>query len=165
MGFVGALHAVKTGSIPANARILSIETSRASKEAPIGEGPVIRVGDAATVFDQELTNLVSEAAAQQGLRHQRKLMSGGSCEATAFGVYGYRATGLCLPLGNYHNMGNLDDVEAGAGRALPLMEEVSLDDFHGLVDLLLVATEAVDGNSNLRERLDAVYSESRHLLN
>jgi endoglucanase len=165
MGFVGALHAVKTGSIPANARILSIETSRASKEAPIGEGPVIRVGDAATVFDQELTNLVGEAAAQQGLRHQRKLMSGGSCEATAFGVYGYRATGLCLPLGNYHNMGNLDDVEAGAGRALPLMEEVSLDDFHGLVDLLLVATEAVDGNSNLRERLDAVYSESRHLLN
>jgi endoglucanase len=164
LGFVGALHAAKTGSIPSDARLLSIEASRASTDAPIGDGPVIRVGDAATVFDQELTNLVSRAAVKRGLRHQRRLMSGGSCEATAFGVYGYRATGLCLPLGSYHNMGNLDEVEAGTGQGRPLMEEISLEDFHGLVDLVLVAAEAVDRESDLRDRLDAVYTESRHLL-
>ncbi|MDP9145163.1 MAG: hypothetical protein M3N43_10795 [Actinomycetota bacterium] len=164
MGFVGALHAAKTGTIPSDARLLSIEASRESVVAPVGEGPVIRVGDAVTVFDQHLTNLVSHGVARRGLRHQRKLMSGGACEATAFGVYGYRATGLCLALGNYHNMGNLDEVEAGAGAARPMMEEISLADFHGLVDVLLVATLAVDEESDLPPRLDAIYDEGRYLL-
>jgi len=164
MGFVGAIHAAVTGSIPADARLLSIETSRASADAPLGDGPVIRVGDAVTVFDRDLTNRISRAAAGTGLRHQRKLMAGGACEATAFGVYGYLAAGLCLPLGNYHNMGNLDEVEAGTGEARPMLEEVSLEDFHGLVDLLLIAAEAVDSEDDLRERLDKVYSDGRHVL-
>jgi endoglucanase len=164
MGFVGALHAAKTGSIPSNARLLSIEASRASFDAPVGGGPVIRVGDAATVFDHELTNLISRSVSKAGIRHQRKLMSGGSCEATAFGAYGYRAAGLCLPLANYHNMGNLDDVESGTGVARPMMEEVSLEDFHGLVEVLLIAARAVDERSDLPDRLDAVYSEAKHLL-
>lgn len=164
MGFVGALHAARHRTIPADARILSIETSRASADAPIGHGPVIRVGDAATVFDDDLTNRISRLVAQTGLRHQRKLMSGGTCEATAFGVHGYRATGLCLPLGNYHNMGNLDEVEAGTGAARPMLEEVSLDDFHGLVELLLVAAHGVDSDWDLPQRLDRVYAEGRHLL-
>jgi putative aminopeptidase FrvX len=164
MGFVGALHAASNRTIPADARILSIETSRASADAPIGHGPVIRVGDAATVFDHDLTNRISRLVAQTGLRHQRKLMSGGTCEATAFGVHGYRATGLCLPLGNYHNMGNLDEVEAGIGPAHPMLEEVSLDDFHGLIELLLVAAHGVDGDWDLPKRLDRVYAEGRHLL-
>jgi endoglucanase len=164
MGFVGALHAAKTGTIPSGARILSIETSRSSPDAEVGAGPVIRVGDAATVFDHDLTNRVSGAVAASGIRHQRKLMAGGVCEATAFGAFGYRTTGLCLPLGNYHNMGNLDDVEAGRGKARPMLEEVSLADFHGLVDLLMVAATGVDAVWDLPRRLDELYSEGRHLL-
>ena len=164
MGFVGAIHTAVTGSIPADARLLSIEASRASVDAPLGGGPVIRVGDAVTVFDRELTNRISRAVAASGLRHQRKLMVGGACEATAFGVYGFPAAGLCLPLGNYHNMGNLDEVEAGTGEPRPMLEVVSREDFHGLVDLLLVAAEAVDDEGDLRERLDTVYSDGRHLL-
>ena len=164
MGFLGAIHAAKTGGIPAQARILSIETSRSSSDAPIGGGPVIRVGDAASVFDHDLTNRVSRAVAGSGLRHQRKLMSGGVCEATAFGAYGYQTTGLCLPLGNYHNMGDLEEVEAGRGQARPMPEEVSLADFHGLVDLLLVAAEGVGGEWDLPQRLDEMYTEGRHIL-
>ena len=164
MGFVGALHAAKTGVVPYKARILSIETSRSSPDAPVGAGPVIRVGDAATVFDHDLTNRVSRAVTTSGIRHQRKLMAGGVCEATAFGAFGHRATGLCLPLGNYHNMGNLDEVEAGRGEALPMLEEVSLADFHGLVDLLLVATTGVDADWDLPARLEVAYAEGRHLL-
>jgi endoglucanase len=91
-------------------------------------------------------------------------MAGGSCEATAFGAYGYRAAGLCLPLGNYHNMGNLDEVELGSGPAVPAMEIISLSDFHGLIDLLLIACAAVDGEDMLRVRLDDLYEGSRHLL-
>jgi len=164
MGFIGAIHAAKHRSIPLAARILSIETSRASADALLDGGPVIRVGDATTVFDRDLTNLISTAAFESGSKHQRKLMSGGSCEATSFGVYGYRAAGLCLPLGNYHNMGNLDEVETGRGAARPMMEEVSLNDFHGLVDLLLVSAQAVDAEWDLQERLDAMYNGYRHLL-
>jgi endoglucanase len=164
VGFVGALHAAKARTLPPDARLLSIEASRASTVAPVGEGPVIRVGDAVTVFDQHLTNLISQVVARLGLRHQRKLMSGGACEATAFGVHGYRATGLCLPLGNYHNMGNLDEVEAGAGEARPMMEEISLDDFHGLVEVLVTAALAIDEESDLPQRLDAIYDKGRHLL-
>jgi endoglucanase len=164
MGFVGAIHAARSGEIPAGTRILSIEASRAYAHAPVGSGPVVRVGDASSVFDRDLTNRISRAVARSGLRHQRKLMSGGSCEATAFGVYGYRAAGLCLPLGNYHNMGNLDEVEAGSGTPRTMLEEISLQDFHGLVDLLLVAAEAVDQDWDLRQRFDEIHDESGHLL-
>lgn len=164
MGLVGAIHAALTGSIPKDARLLSIETSRASADAPVGRGAVIRVGDFSSVFDAELTNRITTAVRASRLVHQRKLMAGGSCEATAFGAYGFRAAGLCLPLGNYHNMGNLDQVEQGSGSAVPMLEEVALDDFHGLVDLLLVAAAAVDDDWGLRERLDQVYADGRRLL-
>ncbi len=46
MGFVGALHAALNGSIPGGSRILSIEASRASTEAPLGAGPIVLVGEA-----------------------------------------------------------------------------------------------------------------------
>jgi endoglucanase len=164
MGFVGALHAAAHGTIPADSRVFSVETSRASSETPVGGGPVIRVGDASSVFDHGLTNLITDAARVSGIAHQRRLMAGGSCEATAFHGYGFRAAGLCLALGNYHNMGRLDEVEAGRGLATPMMEEISLDDLHSLVDLLLLAASAVDGESTLRRRLESVYAEGRHLL-
>jgi endoglucanase len=164
VGFVGAIHAAKVGTVPKESRLLSIEASRASTEAPVGSGPVIRVGDASTVFDREMTNLMSGAASARGLPHQRRLMAGGSCEATAFGVYGYRAAGLCLPLANYHNMGNLDEVEAGSGKATPLSEVIALGDFHALVDLLLLSAQAVDDEGDLKPRLDRLYDDARHLL-
>jgi endoglucanase len=125
---------------------------------------VIRVGDASTVFDQELTNKISWAATRLRLPHQRKLLAGGSCEATAFGVYGFRAAGLCLPLENYHNMGNLDEVEAGSGKATAMLETIALSDFHALVDLLLLAADAVDDEGGLESRLDHLYEDARHLL-
>jgi len=109
------------------------------------------------VFDHELTNRISHGVKRAGLRHQRKLMDGGGCEASAFVVYGYQATGLCLALGNWHNRGNLDAFEAGTGLPVPMLEEISLSDFHGLVDLLLVASVAVDEETGLRARFDDLY--------
>lgn len=164
VGLVGATHAAREGTIPADARLLSIETSRALPNAPIGDGPIIRIGDAATVFDEELSNRVSHGARKAGIPHQRKLMDGGSCEATAFGVYGYRATGLCLALGNWHNRGNLDEFEAGTGEPVPMKEEISLNDFHGLVDLLLVAAVSVDEETDLRRRFDDLYERTGDIL-
>jgi endoglucanase len=164
VGLVGATHAAREGTIPRDSRLLSIETSRALPNAPIGEGPIIRVGDAATIFDPELSNRISNGAAKAGIRHQRKLMDGGGCEATAFGVYGYQATGLCLALGNWHNRGNLDEFEAGQADPIPMPEEISLSDFHGLVDLLVVAASAVDEETDLRQRFDDLYDRTAHIL-
>lgn len=164
VGLIGAIHAAKHRTIPEEARLISIETSRELADAPIGGGPIIRTGDRSTVFDRELTNRISRAVAAEGLRHQRKLMSGGGCEATAFGAYGYRSTGLCVALGNWHNRGNLDEVEAGDGAAIPMLEEISLDDLHGLVDLLLIAAEAVDTEDPIRGSLDELYESRSRVL-
>jgi len=165
VGLIGAIHAAKMRTIPKGARILSIETSRELPNAPIGGGPIIRVGDRATIFDRDLSNRVVSSADRAGLRHQRKLMDGGGCEATAFGVYGYQATGLCLALENWHNRGNLSAVEAGdLDAAIPMREEISLDDFHGLVELLQVAAAGVDDPDREAESLDRVYESNRHYL-
>lgn len=164
VGLVGAIHAAKSSTMPEDARVLSIETSRASAFAPIGEGPIIRIGDAYTVFDHQLSNRISHGVSRAGIRHQRKLMDGGTCEASAFLVYGYQAAGLCLALGNWHNRGNLDEFEAGTGEPVPLMEEISLSDFHGLVDLLLVAAEVADEETGLRPKFDELYENVKPVL-
>ena len=165
VGLIGAIHAAKNRTIPEGSRLLSIEMSRELPNARIGDGPIVRIGDRSTVFDNELSNLVCNAAEQTGMRHQRRLMDGGGCEATAFGVYGYRATGLCLALGNWHNRGNLAEVESGDHRAAePKLEEISIDDFHGLVELLLVAARAADGDDVLIDGLDRLYESNRHVL-
>ena len=165
VGLIGAIHAAKHQTIPAGARLLSIETSRELANARIGDGPIIRIGDRSTVFDRDLSNLISRAAEGAGFQHQRRLMDGGGCEATAFGVYGYQATGLCLALGNWHNRGNLSEVEAGnPAAAIPMLEEISIDDFHGLIELLLVAARAVDGEDPLIAGLDRLYETNSKYL-
>lgn len=163
-GFIGAIGACKLGTVPGGARLLSIETSRTFPDSPIGAGPIVRVGDLSSIFDHQLTNAVTEVVRSRKIRHQRKLMAGGSCEATAFGAYGHRATGLCLALGNYHNMADIDGVKAG-GPAVLAPEEISLADFDGLTALMLAVAEGIDEvSSSIVERLDHRYEASRHLL-
>ncbi|MCZ7620442.1 MAG: hypothetical protein M5U32_19820 [Myxococcota bacterium] len=54
-------------------------------------------------------------------------MDGGACEATAYQLYGYRCAAMCLPLGNYHNMGD-------RGRTPRIVAEtIRLSDLVGLV--------------------------------
>lgn len=165
-GLLGAIAAARDGTCPDGSRILSIETSRSFPDSPIGDGPIIRVGDKSSVFDADLTNRITDAVREAKISYQRKLMAGGTCEATAFGAYGIPATGLCLALGNYHNMGALDAVEAGNAKAAVVAPEViSLDDFDGLVNLMLVAARDLDGVSgSLRQRLDSVFEAASDIF-
>ncbi|MGH8926129.1 MAG: hypothetical protein ACRDWA_16070 [Acidimicrobiia bacterium] len=165
VGFVGAVAAAKLGTIPDGARVLSIECSPASADAPLGAGPVVRVGDAASIFSAELTNRVSTLLRSSGLDHQRKLMAGGSCEATALAALGVNATGLCLPLANHHNMVDMAAVRAGTRKARLAPEEIDLGDFWGLVDLLLAVAEGLDQQKQtLPFSLEDIYANQRHLL-
>ena len=89
--------------------VVGVECSQAIAGVTLGAGPILRVGDKATVFTPAATaycQVVAEqlAAQDKSFTFQRKLMDGGTCESTAYCHYGYNATGICLPLGNYHNM-------------------------------------------------------------
>lgn len=149
VGLVGACLVAQDGALPNNTIVVSLEASRTLPGAVVGEGPVIRVGDAQTTFHPEAEALLYEARrrllrAEPSAKVQRQLMSGGTCEATMFGLMGYRSTGLALPLENYHNMGPAD---------LLLPEAIHRSDFGTAVDLLVRLVEVASGplTSTLRE--------------
>lgn len=131
VGFVGAINHFELDWLKAARRpvvCVSLETSRALPGALIGQGPVVRLGDRRTVFDPGALQVLTDLA-QRTLpgKHQRRIMDGGSCEATAATAWGFPAIGLSVPLGNYHNI----DDDSGA----PAPEYVHLDDVDGLLRL------------------------------
>jgi len=165
VGFVGAMGAITSGTIPPSARLVCLETSRSFSWAPIGAGPVVRVGDRVSVFSPALTGRVSDIAAGLDRPTQRKLMDGGACEATAFVAAGFEATCVCLPLGNYHNQGDLDRVEREGGPAQAAPEFIALDDHAGLIDVLVaIARDLDDEPAPLWDRLMQRYETHRSLL-
>jgi endoglucanase len=140
VGFVGAIAVARARRLPRGARIVAIEASKALPHAPQGAGPIVRVGDRTSVFDDALTRWITRVAADLesasapgGFRWQRRLMDGGTCESTAYQLYGHRCAGLCLPLGNYHNMSDRGTrrIEAESIRLADLVGLVRL--FEGMV--------------------------------
>jgi endoglucanase len=130
VGFNGAVEVARSGVIPKSALVVSMEMSQERPWARMGRGPVVRVGDRMTMFDPRAAWFLMDVAQRAGLTAQRALMDGGTCEATAFAGIGYRVGGLCLPLGNYHNIGR--DLR-------PRAEYVSVSDLEGLVALTVLA--------------------------
>lgn len=138
VGFVGAIAHLELGWLEARRRpvvAVSLEASRTLPGADLGRGPVVRLGDRRTVFDADGMQLMSELA-ERALpqAHQRRIMDGGACEATAATAFGIPTIGLTVPLGNYHNQG----FEGGADCPKPLgpaPEFVQLDDVQGLLKL------------------------------
>ena len=107
-GFSGALTMVD-GTLPKSLPLISLETSKTLPGALQGQGPVIRLGDKKCVFSSELILFMDNCAQallaeDSEFKVQRRIMDGGTCEATAFIANGYQAAGLAFPLGNYHNM-------------------------------------------------------------
>jgi len=114
---------------------ISLETSRTLPNALIGKGPVVRLGDRRTVFDPGYLHILSQVAelVLPG-QHQRRVMDGGTCEATAAIAWGLPAIGISVPLGNYHNQG-FEGGQDCAGKDGPAPEFVHLDDIDGLLKL------------------------------
>lgn len=131
VGFVGAIQLAQSGLLPKSLTIISLETSSERPPARMGGGPIIRVGDRTSIFDSAATAALVAAAQRAHLTVQRCLMSGGTCEATAYQLYGYTSAGLCLALGHYHNCGPDHQIAA---------EFISIDDFAGLVQLCVAIT-------------------------
>jgi endoglucanase len=112
------------------------------------------------------TPLATQRAADRPWKWQRKLMAGGACEATVFCAFGYEATCLCLPLGNYHNMADLAAVQAKVNTQRPLVgpEFVSIADFDGLVDLLVACGQNLPAAASIRERIDKLWNDRAFVL-
>ena len=171
VGFIGALAACKHQSVPKTARLICLENSRSFPESPIGGGPILRVGDRLSVFSPALTNRIAALMMQYEKKHprfkwQRKLMPGGACEATAFSIFGYESTCICLALGNYHNMGNMDAVMAGKRPARVAPECIAIEDYHNMIEMLIVCAAQLDTAKlpDLRSRLDGLLASYGHVL-
>jgi endoglucanase len=156
VGFPGVMAVIQSKKIPKSALVVSIEMSKERPWARIGDGPIVRVGDRASMFDPVASSFLWRTAERwragdSTFRAQRCLMDGGTCEATAFVGFGYRAGGLCLPLGNYHNI--------GPGRR-PRAEYVNVNDLEQLVKLTLGAAGEWRGfgamNSMLRRYVASI---------
>lgn len=150
VGFVGAIQLAKSKRVPQDVTIVSLECSseKSSGAGRMGNGPIIRVGDKTSIFDDAATTGLVRAATDAKLPHQRCLMSGGTCESTAYQLYGYRTAALCVALGNYHNCG--PDLTIAP-------EFVAVDDVAGMVALMRAAAmneSPTDPHTALRERLE-----------
>jgi endoglucanase len=133
-GFQGAIHLCVNKRIPKNTKLIAIETSSQLPTAKIGDGVVIRVGDAASIFTPGFTDFLIDAARRvqsrdKSFKYQRKLMDGGTCESTVYNRFGYTNAAVCIPLGNYHNR----NIKTGKIAA----EYVSLSDLENMVKLFL----------------------------
>ncbi len=149
VGFVGAIKLAKAEILPRSLTILSLETSTPRGTAEIGQGPIVRVGDKASSFDGPATARLLAAAAAEKIPVQRCLLDGGTCEATAYQLYGYTCAAASLALGNYHNVTPEGTIAA---------EFVAIDDFVGMVRLcvaVILGGGAVrDPQKALRQKLE-----------
>lgn len=182
VGFVGAIGACEHGTIDTGARVCVLEASRAFAESPIGGGPIVRVGDRISVFSPSLTGAISHVAEaiskndqangtldgnekQAKFNWQRKLMAGGMCEASCFTVWGYESSCICLPLGNYHNMAELDrvagpDADPDAAKFATVgREHIALNDFHNLVTLLRGCALGLGEAPSSKAKLERLYGQ------
>jgi putative aminopeptidase FrvX len=149
IGFLGALAVAARGRLPKNSLIVSLETSRELPGVKMGQGVILRVGDRTSIFDSEATRFLAEVAAglkakRKGFEIQRGLMSGGTCEATAYQEFGFQTAAVCVALGNYHNCAERNQIKA---------EYVSVADTCGMVDLLVAAATRMRNYGKLTAKL------------
>ena len=149
IGFQGALAVAAGQSLPPDGLIVSMETSRELPGVKMGQGVILRVGDRTSIFDAEATRFLGEIASGLKRKHrrynfQRGLMSGGTCEATAYQEFGFQTAAVCVPLGNYHN--------CAKGRRIK-EEYVSLADVCSMIELLVVAGRQMRDYPRLTSKL------------
>jgi len=160
VGFIGAIQLARSARIPKETTIVSLECSseRSPGAGRMGDGVIVRVGDYTSIFDDAATTALTHAAKEAKLAYQRCLMSGGTCEATAYQLYGYRCAALCVALGNYHNCGPETTIAP---------EFVALSDVAGMVTLMqLAVTQAgpAEAQAALRARLEKRVEDHRRFF-
>lgn len=157
VGFHGALVAATSRLVPKESLFVSIEMSSKKAGVKMGAGPVVRMGDAAGVFEPRSVRWVQEAAThlgeRKGLAWQKRLMDGGTCEGTVFAAAGEAAAGVAVPLAGYHNMSD-------TGVSI-VPEQIDQRDVYGALALLAELARAWPGKLPLETKLAGVLEKRR----
>jgi putative aminopeptidase FrvX len=164
IGFLGAMAVAAGNTLPKNALVVSLETSRELPGVKMEQGVILRVGDRTSIFDSEAMRFLGEVAGglktkNKKFQFQRALMSGGTCEATAYQEFGFQTAAVCVALGNYHN--------CAPGKRIAA-EFVSLTDALSMVELLAAAAKQMPQLpkliGKLPKRLQTMLREARSRL-
>jgi endoglucanase len=160
-GLYGARLVAEDGLLPRDVVIVSLEASRALAHAAPGRGVVVRAGDVYNTFDNDaerFLRVAREELTATGIATQRALLTGGTCESSAFVRLGWSATGIAVPNVNYHNQGE-------HSRAFTA-EIVRLSDLRSAVALLVEAAAAagVDAEESWWPDVKVVPRSIRDLL-
>ena len=160
-GLYGARLVAEDGLLPRDVVVVSLEASRALAHAAPGRGVVVRAGDVYNTFDNDaerFLRVAREELTSAGVATQRALLTGGTCESSAFVRLGWSATGIAVPNVNYHNQGEHSHTFTS--------EVVRLSDLRSAVALLVEAAAAagVDAEESWWPDVKIVPRQIRELL-
>ncbi len=164
IGFLGAMGVAAGKRLPKSALVISLETSRELPGVKMEQGVILRVGDRTSIFSSKGMRFLAEVAVglkahNKKFQFQRALMSGGTCEATAYQEFGFETAAVCVALGNYHNCGEKNKIAA---------EFVSVADALSMVELLATAAvrmpEGAELIGKLPQRLKVMLREAQPKL-
>jgi endoglucanase len=142
-GLYGARLVAEDGLLPRDTIVVSLEASRALPHARAGAGPVVRPGDVYNTFSNDaerFLRVARERLADDRIATQRALLTGGTCESSAFVRLGWTTTAIALPNVNYHNQSE------ELTHFVP--EIVRLADLRGAVALLVEAATAAGADAD-----------------
>ena len=142
-GLYGARLVAEDGLVSRDAVVVSLEASRALPHVRAGAGAVVRPGDVYNTFSNDgerFLRVARERLAEERIATQRALLTGGTCESSAFVRLGWTTTAIALPNVNYHNQTEEHD------RFVP--EIVRLSDLRGAVALLAEAALAAGADAD-----------------
>jgi putative aminopeptidase FrvX len=142
-GLYGARLVAEDGLLPRETIVVSLEASRALPNVRPAGGPVVRPGDLYNTFSNDgerFLRVGRERLAASSIPTQRALLTGGTCESSAFVRMGWTTTAIALPNVNYHNQ--TDELD----RFVP--EIVNLSDLRGAVALLVEAAAAAGADED-----------------
>lgn len=132
VGFIGCLATLEHKTFKLPKLIVNLEMPRANNHIEIGNGVVVRVGDANLNYDVLLTASLQLLASQlseksPSFKFQRRLGFTGGTEVAPFILAGYSAGALCVPVEHAHNR---DD----QGRPQP--ERVAVSDLLSFLEMI-----------------------------
>jgi putative aminopeptidase FrvX len=142
-GLYGARLVAEDGLLPKDTIVVALEASRALATARPGAGVVVRPGDVYNTFSNDgerFLRVARERLAEAGIPTQRALLTGGTCESSAFVRMGWTTTAIALPNVNYHNQSE------GHDRFVP--EIVRLSDLRSAVALLVEGAAAAGADED-----------------
>lgn len=153
LGFAGVQGLVERGHLLPGQAVVAVHGVAEQAGAVPGAGPVLRLGDALSLFDADVVRVLDRAAVRfrenfPDAALQRAVLPHGSSEAGLLALQQRRVAALCVPVVCANNMGP---------HGLPEAERFHLRDYASLVDLL----EAVAVDWDGAERPDRLRQEAR----